>query len=283
MLGRISRASPQFISSSDGSWLGTSACIERMTQMSSITLPTLAKDLADFDAALAVLLELERRGERRAGLALGGQVRRRQRLAGVFGEPGLGSNVSTCEPAVQEQVDDVLRLGRQSAAAWAPAARRSSSPPAAAVCSISPVCFIKSASANAPKPIPHRESISRRVTGQRIDVHGQFFIGSPGSFHSARSNTNSFDINSACAYRSQLRLRCIRSFASVRLRQRNCCASDSSRPRRLAAEQQRVHAFDRDRRLSRPLDIRPLDQCRRPARSRTGCSSGTAPAAEPSS
>jgi hypothetical protein len=35
MLGRISRASPQFISSSDGSWLGTSACIERITHSSS--------------------------------------------------------------------------------------------------------------------------------------------------------------------------------------------------------------------------------------------------------
>jgi hypothetical protein len=31
MLGRMRRASPQFISSSDGSWFGTSACIERMT------------------------------------------------------------------------------------------------------------------------------------------------------------------------------------------------------------------------------------------------------------
>ena len=36
MLGRICRASPQFINSSDGSWFGTSACIERITQMSSM-------------------------------------------------------------------------------------------------------------------------------------------------------------------------------------------------------------------------------------------------------
>ena len=35
MLGRTDRASPQFIRSSDGSWFGTSACIERMTQRSS--------------------------------------------------------------------------------------------------------------------------------------------------------------------------------------------------------------------------------------------------------
>ena len=37
-LGRAWRASPQFISISDGSWLGTSACIERITQMSSMQL-----------------------------------------------------------------------------------------------------------------------------------------------------------------------------------------------------------------------------------------------------
>jgi hypothetical protein len=34
-LGRICRASPQFISRSDGSWLGTSAFIERITHRSS--------------------------------------------------------------------------------------------------------------------------------------------------------------------------------------------------------------------------------------------------------
>ena len=56
-----------------------------------------AKMLADFDAALAVLLELERRGKRGAGLALGRQVADRQRLAGVLVERGLGSNVSTCD------------------------------------------------------------------------------------------------------------------------------------------------------------------------------------------
>ena len=51
MLGRASRSSPQFISSSDGSWLGMSACIERMTQMSSIMLGRAGEDLADLDAA----------------------------------------------------------------------------------------------------------------------------------------------------------------------------------------------------------------------------------------
>jgi hypothetical protein len=43
MLGRISRDSPQFINSSEGSWFGTSACIERTTQMSSIDSAVRAK------------------------------------------------------------------------------------------------------------------------------------------------------------------------------------------------------------------------------------------------
>ena len=36
MLGRMSRASPQFMRRSEGSWFGTSACIDRMTHISSI-------------------------------------------------------------------------------------------------------------------------------------------------------------------------------------------------------------------------------------------------------
>ena len=55
MLGRGSRPSPQFISISDGSWLGTSACIERMTHMSSMCAAVCGEQLADLDAALAVL------------------------------------------------------------------------------------------------------------------------------------------------------------------------------------------------------------------------------------
>jgi hypothetical protein len=35
MLGRESRGSPQFMRRSEGSWFGSSACIERMTQRSS--------------------------------------------------------------------------------------------------------------------------------------------------------------------------------------------------------------------------------------------------------
>src|SRR5262245_12619027 len=42
-LGRGSRPSPQFIRSNDGSWFGTSACIDRMTQMSSMWAAVWAK------------------------------------------------------------------------------------------------------------------------------------------------------------------------------------------------------------------------------------------------
>src|SRR5947209_6832488 len=42
-LGRISRASPQFISISDGSWFGTSAYIDRITAISSMQEPTWGK------------------------------------------------------------------------------------------------------------------------------------------------------------------------------------------------------------------------------------------------
>jgi hypothetical protein len=41
--GRGSRASPQFMSISDGSWLGTSACMERMTHRSSACFAVWAK------------------------------------------------------------------------------------------------------------------------------------------------------------------------------------------------------------------------------------------------
>ena len=39
----MSRASPVFIRRNDGSWFGTSACIERITQMSSMWAAVFAK------------------------------------------------------------------------------------------------------------------------------------------------------------------------------------------------------------------------------------------------
>jgi hypothetical protein len=97
MLGRISRASPQFISISDGSWLGTSACIERMTAMSSMLRAVCANSsltsmpLSPYfwnvngDGKAAPVLRSVRRFSRGSG------------LPAYFSRAGLGSNVSTCD------------------------------------------------------------------------------------------------------------------------------------------------------------------------------------------
>ncbi len=77
------------------------------------------EQVADFDPALAVLLELEGRAHGRAGLALGGQIGR-HRLAVVAVEHRLGvERVDVRRPAVHEQVDDPLGPGSQRRAPWA--------------------------------------------------------------------------------------------------------------------------------------------------------------------
>ena len=162
MLGRISRASPQFISISDGSWLGTSACIERMTQMSSMHAADVREELADLDAALAVLLELERRREGGAGLAFGAQVGRRQRLAGVLlARAGLGSKVSTCDgpPFMNRWMTRLALAGKcgffGASGLRLVAASARDSKPQSCNNAVSPM---------APKPMPQRHSSSRRVS-----------------------------------------------------------------------------------------------------------------------
>ena len=57
----------------------------------------MAEELADLDAALAVLVELERRGKGGAGFALGRQVPPGSSLPAYLSSIGLGSNVSTCD------------------------------------------------------------------------------------------------------------------------------------------------------------------------------------------
>ena len=83
-----------------------------MTHRSSAQRAELREDLADFDAALAVLLEREGRLQQIAGLALRLQIARGHRLAVVLRQHRLGiERVHLRRPAVQEQVDDALRLG----------------------------------------------------------------------------------------------------------------------------------------------------------------------------
>ena len=61
-----------------------------------------------------MLRELERRGEGRAGPALGAEVAGGQRLARVLGERGLGvEGIDVGRAAVHEEVDDALGLGRE--------------------------------------------------------------------------------------------------------------------------------------------------------------------------
>ena len=62
---------------------------------------------------------------RRAGFALGAQVRVRQRLAVIFVQQRLGiERVDLRRPAVHEQVDDLLGLAGEMRAAWARARPR---------------------------------------------------------------------------------------------------------------------------------------------------------------
>jgi hypothetical protein len=69
------------------------------------------KDLADLDAAFAVLLELVGAGEGGAGLALRRQVGHRQFLAGVGLQRRLRvERVDVRGTAIHEEMDDVLRF-----------------------------------------------------------------------------------------------------------------------------------------------------------------------------
>ena len=72
------------------------------------------KQFAHLDAALAVLLELERRLKRRAGVALGLQIVHRQRLAVQFGQRRLRiERIHVRRSAIREDVNDALGLGRK--------------------------------------------------------------------------------------------------------------------------------------------------------------------------
>ena len=72
------------------------------------------EDLADLETALAMWFELERRAHQRARLALGLEIAARIRFAIVLCQHGLVVKaVDVGRAAVEKQVDDVLRLGRE--------------------------------------------------------------------------------------------------------------------------------------------------------------------------
>src|SRR6266568_447392 len=97
MLGRIERASPQFINKSDGSWFGISACIERITAMSSMLSATCGNTSLTSMPLWPYFLNLKGEGNAapvlrsvlRFGLGSG--------LPANLASDGLGSNVSTCD------------------------------------------------------------------------------------------------------------------------------------------------------------------------------------------
>src|SRR6185503_7745914 len=96
-LGRINRASPQFMSNNDGSWLGTSACIERITAMSSMFSATCGKSSLTSMPLWPYFLNLN--GDANAapvlrsvrGFSIGSN------LPAYFWSEGFGSKVSTCD------------------------------------------------------------------------------------------------------------------------------------------------------------------------------------------
>ena len=115
MLGRVCRPSPQFISISDGSWLGTSAYIERMTQRSSACVVAVRAKSSLTSMPLCPYLR-NVNGEPIAAPVLR-SVRRLGPGSGLpwyFVEQGLGiERVDVRRAAVHEQVDDLLGPGRK--------------------------------------------------------------------------------------------------------------------------------------------------------------------------
>ena len=114
MLGRTGCMSPQVIMSSDGSWFGTLVYIERMTHRSSAHSPIFGK--ISLTGSPDCPQRLKRNGDIMSprGAALGAQIRRRRPLPVVADESGLGiERIDLRRPAVHEDVDDPLRLGRK--------------------------------------------------------------------------------------------------------------------------------------------------------------------------
>src|SRR5918995_1617294 len=94
-LGRTVRLSPVFINKNDGSWLGTSACIDRITQMSSMCFAVCSKISLTSMPDLPYFLNLK--GDGNAAPVLRSVLRLvvGSGLPAYFCKSGLGSKVST--------------------------------------------------------------------------------------------------------------------------------------------------------------------------------------------
>src|ERR1700722_19216921 len=95
MLGRMERASPQFISISEGSWFGTSAVIERITHMSSILSATCENTSLTSMPLWPYFLNLNGEGKAAPVLRSVGRFSIGNNLPAYFSSDGLGSKVST--------------------------------------------------------------------------------------------------------------------------------------------------------------------------------------------
>ena len=107
------------------------------------------ENIADFNSALPILVELERRCEGGAGLAFRRKRTAGKRLTGVFGERRLRvERVDVRRAPVHEQMDDVFGAGCEM--------RRLGS--SGLVDAADAVCAwrIKSPNAKAPNPMPQR-------------------------------------------------------------------------------------------------------------------------------
>src|ERR1700733_12360635 len=94
MLGRMERASPQFISISEGSWLGTSAVMERMTQISSMLSATRGNKSLTSMPLRPYFLNLKGEGKAAPVLRSVGRFSIGNSFQASFPRDGLGSKVS---------------------------------------------------------------------------------------------------------------------------------------------------------------------------------------------
>src|SRR5688572_2059874 len=97
MLGRLMRASPQFMSMSEGSWLGTSATMERTTQRSSAQEPMWGKRSEISRPDWPYFLKANGEGKAAPVLRSVLMYSMGSGLPAYFAREGLGSKESTWE------------------------------------------------------------------------------------------------------------------------------------------------------------------------------------------
>jgi hypothetical protein len=162
MLGRINRASPQFISSKRR-FVVRHIGMHRSNDRDVVhTLSDAGKNLADLDAALAEFFEFVRRRKRRAGFAFGFQVLHRHMVCRrIFQRRFWVEGIHLRGPAIGENMDDVFGFGRKLGLLGRE--RRNVPPSANPVLANVSTPPKSEARLRAPMPMPQRHRNSRRV------------------------------------------------------------------------------------------------------------------------